>query len=108
MPRINSSSELEKFRNGILSDRDPKKPCITLCSGSACHATGSRKVAESIEEEVNNMVDGVTEFTDCNNLKLPVNSANDAIRSTADRRCIMASTSTATPNHRSWQLHPVS
>lgn len=28
---------------------------------------------KNIEEEVNNMVDGVTEFTDCNNLKLPVN-----------------------------------
>lgn len=28
---------------------------------------------KNIEEEVNNMIDGVTEFTDCNNLKLPVN-----------------------------------
>lgn len=29
---------------------------------------------KNIEEEVNNMIDGVTEFTDCNNLKLPVNT----------------------------------
>ena len=41
MTRINSASELKKLRKGILSGRDPKKPCITLCSGSACQATGS-------------------------------------------------------------------
>jgi NADH-quinone oxidoreductase subunit F len=53
MSRINSPAELEEFRKDILSQRDPNKPCITLCSGSACHATGSREVAESIEEEIN-------------------------------------------------------
>ena len=52
MARINSPAELEVFRKNILSKRDPTKPCITLCSGSACHATGSRKVAASIEEEI--------------------------------------------------------
>ncbi|MBW1797158.1 MAG: 4Fe-4S binding protein [Deltaproteobacteria bacterium] len=54
MPRINSPTELEKFRQGILSKRNPNKPCITLCSGSACHATGSGEVAASIEEEIKN------------------------------------------------------
>jgi len=52
MPRINSPSELEKLRQDILSNRDPQKPCITLCSGSACHATGSGEVAASIEAEI--------------------------------------------------------
>jgi len=52
MPLINSPSELEKLRQGILSNRDPNKPCITLCSGSACHATGSGEVAASIEAEI--------------------------------------------------------
>jgi NADH-quinone oxidoreductase subunit F len=52
MPRINSPAELEEFRKGILSKRDPNKPCITLCSGSACHASGSKEVAASIEEEI--------------------------------------------------------
>jgi (2Fe-2S) ferredoxin len=51
MPRINSPAELEEFRKDILSKRDPKKPCITLCSGTACHATGSNKVAAAIEQE---------------------------------------------------------
>jgi NADH-quinone oxidoreductase subunit F len=52
MSAINSPAELEEFRKDILSKRDPKKPCITLCSGSACHATGSGEVAASIEEEI--------------------------------------------------------
>ncbi|MEI6306549.1 MAG: NAD(P)H-dependent oxidoreductase subunit E, partial [Deltaproteobacteria bacterium] len=54
MPRINTSADLENFRKSIVSDRDPNKHCITLCSGSACHATGSLKVAAAIEEELEN------------------------------------------------------
>jgi NADH-quinone oxidoreductase subunit F len=53
MSQINSLAELEESRKGILSQRDPNKPCITLCSGSACHATGSVEVAAIIEEEIN-------------------------------------------------------
>jgi NADH-quinone oxidoreductase subunit F len=52
MPRIKSPAELEVFRKEILSQRDPNKPCITLCSGSACHATGSGKVAAALEREI--------------------------------------------------------
>ena len=52
MTRINSPAELEALRKEILSTRDPNKPCITLCSGSACHASGSREVAVRIEEEI--------------------------------------------------------
>jgi NADH:ubiquinone oxidoreductase subunit F (NADH-binding)/(2Fe-2S) ferredoxin/Pyruvate/2-oxoacid:ferredoxin oxidoreductase delta subunit len=52
MPRINSPAELEELRKDILSKRDPNKPCITLCSGTACHASGSEEVAASIGEEI--------------------------------------------------------
>jgi NADH-quinone oxidoreductase subunit F len=52
MARINTPAELEEFRKDILSKRDPNKPCITLCSGSACHASGSREVASRLEEEI--------------------------------------------------------
>jgi NADH-quinone oxidoreductase subunit F len=52
MARIKSPAELEELREGILSKRDPNKPCITLCSGTACHASGSEEVAASIEEEI--------------------------------------------------------
>jgi NADP-reducing hydrogenase subunit HndC len=52
MPLINSPAELEQLRKDILSKRDPNKPLITLCSGSACHASGSKKVAAALEEEI--------------------------------------------------------
>ena len=52
MSRITSPGELEQYREGILSQRDPNKPCITLCSGSACLASGSGDVAASLEEEI--------------------------------------------------------
>jgi len=52
MPKIRSSDELEKYRKDILSKRDPDKPCLTLCSGTACHATGSKDVASAIEKEL--------------------------------------------------------
>ena len=52
MTMINTPGELETFRQEILSQRDAKKPCITLCSGSACHATGSNKVSTAIEREI--------------------------------------------------------
>ncbi len=52
MPRLSSPAELEVYRKEISSARDPKKPCITLCSGTACHATGSNEVAVAIEREL--------------------------------------------------------
>ncbi|HKK90142.1 MAG TPA: NADH-quinone oxidoreductase subunit NuoF [Desulfobacteraceae bacterium] len=52
MPQIKTPAELETLRSEILASRDPDKPCITLCSGSACHASGSSDVAESLEQEL--------------------------------------------------------
>jgi NADH-quinone oxidoreductase subunit F len=52
MPKISSPAELDILRQEILAQRDAAKPCLTLCSGSACHATGSGKVAAAIEQEI--------------------------------------------------------
>jgi NADH:ubiquinone oxidoreductase subunit F (NADH-binding)/(2Fe-2S) ferredoxin/ferredoxin len=52
VPRINSPAELEELRQDVLSKRDPNKPCITVCSGTACHASGSEKVATAIVQEL--------------------------------------------------------
>ena len=52
MPRITLPAELEAYRREILSSRSPDKPCLTLCSGSACHATGCGKVAAAIVAEM--------------------------------------------------------
>ncbi|MGB6874326.1 MAG: NADH-ubiquinone oxidoreductase-F iron-sulfur binding region domain-containing protein [Dehalococcoidia bacterium] len=52
MPRLSSPAELEERRQKILSKRDPNKPCITICSGTGCHAYGSEKVNAALEKEV--------------------------------------------------------
>lgn len=51
MPRLNSPAELEELRQKILSKRDPNKRCITICSGTGCHAYGSEKVNAAFAEE---------------------------------------------------------
>jgi NADH:ubiquinone oxidoreductase subunit F (NADH-binding)/(2Fe-2S) ferredoxin/Pyruvate/2-oxoacid:ferredoxin oxidoreductase delta subunit len=53
MPRIKSPAELEKFRAGILSKRDPKRPCIAVCTGTGCIALGAAKVVAALKEEIN-------------------------------------------------------
>jgi NADP-reducing hydrogenase subunit HndC len=52
MARLNSPAELEKLRGEIVSGRDPQKPCITICSGTACNAGGSSNIAKTIEQEI--------------------------------------------------------
>ena len=52
MPKINSPTELEELRKGILSKRDPNKPCITICAGTGCLALGSDRVISAFEEEI--------------------------------------------------------
>ncbi len=52
MPKINSPAELEELRKGILSKRDPDKPCIAICGGTGCLALGSDRVISAFEEEI--------------------------------------------------------
>jgi NADH-quinone oxidoreductase subunit F len=52
MTKINSPAELEEFRKGILSKRDPNKPCIAVCTGTGCLALGAQKVVAAIKEEL--------------------------------------------------------
>jgi len=52
MPRINSPSELEEIRKEIQAKRDPDKLCITICSGTGCHAYGSERVNSAFEEAI--------------------------------------------------------
>jgi len=52
MAKLRSPADLEKKRQQILSQRDPNKPCVTICSGTGCHALGSDKVAEAFISEI--------------------------------------------------------
>jgi NADP-reducing hydrogenase subunit HndC len=53
MPRMNSASELEKLRKGILSERDPDKPCIAICAGTGCLGLDNGRILSAFEKEVN-------------------------------------------------------
>ncbi|MFC1908199.1 NADH-ubiquinone oxidoreductase-F iron-sulfur binding region domain-containing protein [Chloroflexota bacterium] len=54
MSSINSPAELEEFRKGILSKRDPNKPCIAICTGTGCLALGATKVVTAFKEKIKN------------------------------------------------------
>jgi NADH:ubiquinone oxidoreductase subunit F (NADH-binding)/(2Fe-2S) ferredoxin/Pyruvate/2-oxoacid:ferredoxin oxidoreductase delta subunit len=52
MARINSTEELEKFRQEILSRRDPEKPCVSICAGAGCLASGANEVMAAFQSEI--------------------------------------------------------
>ncbi len=52
MAKLRSPADLEEKRQQILSQRDPNKPCVTICSGTGCHALGSDKVSEAFVKEI--------------------------------------------------------
>jgi len=52
MPRLKSPVDLEAFRKDILAKRDPNKLCVTVCSGTGCHAYGCEGVAEAFVNEI--------------------------------------------------------
>ena len=52
MPLINSPTELEEFRQGILDKRDPNAPCVSICAGAGCVASGADEVIAAFEAEI--------------------------------------------------------
>ena len=52
MARINSPDELETFRQALLSRRDPNKPCISICAGAGCIASGASEVITAFRAEI--------------------------------------------------------
>ena len=52
MTKIESVDELESLRESIIKKRDPNKTCITICSGTGCHAYGCERVVVAFEQEI--------------------------------------------------------
>jgi len=52
MARLNSPGELRKFRQTILSKRDPDNPCISICAGAGCVASGADEVIAAFKSEI--------------------------------------------------------
>ena len=52
MARLNSPEKLEKVRQKILSRRDPNTPCISICAGAGCIASGAGEVIAAFKAEI--------------------------------------------------------
>jgi NADH-quinone oxidoreductase subunit F len=52
MARLNSPEELEKFRQEVVSKRDPNTPCISICAGAGCIASGASEVIAAFKAEI--------------------------------------------------------
>jgi len=50
--RISSPDELEAIRESIIKNRDPDRPCVTICTGTGCHAYGCERVATALKQGV--------------------------------------------------------
>jgi len=50
--RVSSPSELENLRQSILQKKDPNKPCITVCAGTGCLASGVEAVINAFIDEI--------------------------------------------------------
>jgi NADH-quinone oxidoreductase subunit F len=49
---IKSILDLQKFRQSLRKSRDGNKPCITVCAGTGCLATGASEVVEEFKQEI--------------------------------------------------------
>ena len=58
MTRLNTPEELLNFRQEILSKRNPDNPCISICAGAGCVASGASEVIEAFKAEIENHVMG--------------------------------------------------
>lgn len=50
MARLHNFSQLEALRKRIMAERDPHKPCITVCGGTGCSASGSQEVLAAFQD----------------------------------------------------------
>ena len=54
MIRLKSPAALERARKQILSQRDPQKPCVAICTGTGCQSYGCNKVYTAFVNELAN------------------------------------------------------
>ena len=60
--KLTSIKELEDLRAQILADKDPDKPCITICGGTGCHASGCENVVSAFKQALE--TEGVSDKID--------------------------------------------
>jgi len=62
LQRIRCPEDLTRLREALVSDRDPNKPCITVCSGTGCQAYGCQQLTDAFRKELERR--GLTDTVD--------------------------------------------
>src|SRR3990172_4069377 len=52
MAKLGSPAGLERFRQRLISERDPNLPCVTVCTGTGCLAYRAQDVADTFVREI--------------------------------------------------------
>jgi NADH-quinone oxidoreductase subunit F len=52
MARLNRPEDLQELRQTILSRRNPENPCISICAGAGCVASGADEVIKAFHREI--------------------------------------------------------
>jgi NADH:ubiquinone oxidoreductase subunit F (NADH-binding)/(2Fe-2S) ferredoxin/Pyruvate/2-oxoacid:ferredoxin oxidoreductase delta subunit len=52
MTKLNSVIDLKKYREQLVSSRNPRQACVTICSGTGCHALDSEKLVDAFKQEI--------------------------------------------------------
>ena len=52
MERLRSAQELEQLRTDLVATRSPDRPCISICAGAGCLATGAQAVIDAFAAEL--------------------------------------------------------
>ncbi len=52
MVRLKSPEDFEKYGQEILLKRDTERPCISVCAGSGCVASGANEVIDAFRSEI--------------------------------------------------------
>ena len=51
-PRLRRYFRSSDLRQSLKRSRDGNKPCITICAGTGCQATGASEVVEKFKQEI--------------------------------------------------------
>ncbi len=52
MARLNSPEDLKELREKLAAQREPAKPCISICAGAGCVASGANEVIAAFRDEI--------------------------------------------------------
>ncbi|NIR66224.1 MAG: NADH-quinone oxidoreductase subunit F, partial [candidate division Zixibacteria bacterium] len=50
--KLTTTQELEALYNELIADRDPDQPCVTVCAGTGCCASGALEVHDALEKAI--------------------------------------------------------